>query len=307
VGETVSEDDIIALVAEGRLDEAVERAMEYATSLVTEELLGVRGSDALSPFVDRWLPSLPPLERLAAAAPLAEADQLLKCHAAAALSFAAELRDFWSFTDSPDSEVAPAIMDRFRQYSDQVESMSFDPEVPRREPPPADRWEPSSPFDDPPPFEPLPVLPAAENQLMSLIADGHQAEAVRLALEHRDLWVKTRLDEDAVEANDLASSAFLQAWLPALPPLERLQAASWASSNFQLALVHLPHAYGIGARLLLEALAAAATRWAGLLRDLASLVDTRGSRDQAFSGRLHSYADQLDAMSFEPIPLDPED
>lgn len=309
VGETVIGEDVATLVAGGQLDNAVELALEQPTHKVTEQLPSAQALDSLPPFLNRWLAALPPLERLQAAAPLADHEQLLECHAATAITFAAKLRDFWSFTDGPDAEVDPAIMDRFGRYADRVESMSFDSGTPRRGqidvpvPDPA----PVSPFDDDAPFEPLPRVSARQNELLSLITSGRQTEALRLALEHRDVWVQIRLDYDAMEINDDASSAFLQSWLPALRPLERLQAAGWASSNFQLALVHLPHAYGIGARLLLEALATAASCWAGLFRDLGAAVISRENPDSSFSRRLSSYADQLDTMSFEPVPIEPED
>ena len=309
MGQTVNQQDVAGLVAAEHLDDAVEVALERPTRQVVEQLLGAGALAALPQFRDRWLAALPPLERLAAAAALAPREQPLERHAAVAPVFAAELRGFWSFTDSPDSEVSPLIMDRFHDYAARVESMSFDPAVARREPPRPSAPDPeiSRPFDDDPPFEPLPTLPPEQNDLMSLIARGQQAEAVRLALEHRDVWVQTRLDYDALEDNDDASSAFLQAWLPALPALERLQATDWASSNFQLALVHLPHAYGIGAGLVLEALAEAATRLAELLRALGASVAASEEADPGFSQRLLGYADELGVMSFEPIPAEPWD
>lgn len=309
MGETVSEKNLRSLIAAARLDEAVELALDRPTHQTSEQLLRAGSLELLTPFLNRWLAALPPLERLQAAAPLAKGEQLLGCHAAAALGLATELRDFWSFTDGPDAEVAPAIMERIGRYADQIDAMSFDPETsPAGQPDvPGPLLASDSPFDDDPPFNPLPYVPADQNELMPLISSGRQAEALRLAIGHREVWVETRLEYAAVDSHDEATSAFLQAWLPALPPLERLQAASWATSNFQLALVHLPHAYGIGARLLLEAMAAAVSCWADLLRVLGSDI-TSGelNGDSGFSRRLESYADQLDAMSFEPIPLEPE-
>ncbi|GAA1836603.1 hypothetical protein GCM10009714_17780 [Microlunatus capsulatus] len=305
--QTVNQQDLAGLIAAEQLEDAVEASLERPTRRVVEQLAGANAPAALPQFLDRWLGALPPLERLAAAASLASREQLLESHTAAVPAFVAELRGFWSFTDSPDSEVSPAIMDRLHGYAAQVESMSFDPAVERRDPPrspvsdPAGSW----PSDDDLPFEPLPTLPVEQNELMSLIASGQLDEAVRLALGHRDVWIQTRLDYVAVEDNDEASSAFLQAWLPALPGLERLQAAGWASSHFQLALVHLPHAYGIGAQLVLDALAAGTARWAELLRDLGASEAASEQPDTGFSRRLVGYAAELDAMSFEPIPAEP--
>lgn len=298
---------LAVLVRGGEVDEAVALAADLPTGHVADQVPRADRGSSWSLFLDRWLSSLPPLERLQAAVDLGDGSLMLECQEAAADAFVEHLRGFESFIDSPDAEVSATMMTRFEPYAERVESMSFDPRTARRvRPRPTAPATSGWPFeDDHPPREAPLVLPADQNELMTLIAAGRQVEALRLALDHRAAWVEIRLDYDAVDLHDEPSSTFIRAWLPQLPALERLQASGWAASNYQLALVHLPHSYGIGARLTLDALSTAATGWAGLLRALGSSVAAGEEADLTFGRRLEGHAEELEAMSFESIPAEP--
>ncbi|HEX8508012.1 MAG TPA: hypothetical protein VF635_00735 [Propionibacteriaceae bacterium] len=137
--------------------------------------------------------------------------------------------------------------------------------------------------------------------LTEFIRAGELDAAVKHALQHRTEWVVAQLDYDTMSDHAVHGSDFLHRWLAALPPLERLQAADWAASQYVLALVHLEHSYGTGAQLYLEAYSAATVEIAHSFRRLAASprapeVQTRGS----VAERLASYADRLEAMSFDP-------
>lgn len=300
-------EQIAALVSSGQVDEAVVLACDLPTRRVADQVPPPDRRGSWSSFLDRWLSALPPMERMQAAVDLGHGALLLECQTAAADAFVEHLRGFGSFTDGPDAEVSAAMMTRFEPYAEVVESMSFDRRTAQRaRPRPTSPSASGGPFeDDHPPREAPLILPAEQNELMTLIAAGRQVDALRLALDHRATWVEVRLDYDAVDLHDEPSSTFLRAWLPQLPPLERLQASGWAASNYQLALVHLPHSYGIGARLALDALAAAATGWAGLLRALGASVAAGEDPDIGFGRRLEGLADELETMSFETIPAEP--
>jgi hypothetical protein len=144
--------------------------------------------------------------------------------------------------------------------------------------------------------------------LNDLIQAGRIDEALLLALDHRTTWVQTQLDRD--EMNDEAElvSEFLQRWLEALPALERLQAADWAVSEYALSLVHLDHAARTGAELYLEAQAAAVASVASSMRHVEGYSEgPDAAMHPSVAQRLYGYADQLDAMSFEFVPLEPGD
>jgi hypothetical protein len=148
----------------------------------------------------------------------------------------------------------------------------------------------------------------SEHSLEELVGAERLDEAVLLALEHRASWVEQELDEDALERLEDRATAFFERWLPALPPLERLQAAEWAGSQYVLSLVHLDHARRRGALLFLEAQAAAAAAFASTMRQIAMFADGPDAElDLSVELRLGRYAEQLDAMSFEFVPLEPED
>jgi hypothetical protein len=98
------------------------------------------------------------------------------------------------------------------------------------------------------------------NDLRNLVASGDPVslhDALTLAVGLSVTAVREQLDYDFLEAHAGAASKFLRAWLPRLAPFERMQAAEWVTSQYLLSMVHLDHAYGIGARLQLEALNAA--------------------------------------------------
>jgi len=135
--------------------------------------------------------------------------------------------------------------------------------------------------------------------LINLITSGRLDEAVALALEHPVRWVPDQLSYDAMDEAAEQVSEFVQRWLPELPPLERLEAADWAAGQYMLAMVHLDHAYGIGARLLLDAQQAAAAALAASLRDFWALTDGPDAETPPeVAERLRSYAEQLDQMTF---------
>lgn len=139
-----------------------------------------------------------------------------------------------------------------------------------------------------------------DTSLSSDIAAGDIDAALERVAEHRVTWVESQLDYDMMDAHAEHVSTFFERWLPSLPPLERLQAAEWASTQYILPLVHLEHSYGIGARLLLEAQQAATSELANSYRAFWALTD---GPDAEVSGsvaeRLARYAEQLEQMSFE--------
>ena len=144
-----------------------------------------------------------------------------------------------------------------------------------------------------------------EQSLPVLIGADRHDEAVRLALQHRTAWVEEQLSYETLEQLEEQASTFLERWLRALPPFERLQAAEWAASNYVLSLVHLEHAHATGAKLLLSAQAAAAAALASTLRQVGMFADGPDAElDPSVEQRLQGYADQLDGMSFEFVPLE---
>lgn len=137
--------------------------------------------------------------------------------------------------------------------------------------------------------------------LVSLIVDHRIADAVRSARLHPVEWVTEQLDYDTLDDHAEAASKFVEAWCSGLPPGERLRAATWAAGQYVTAMVHLDHAYGIAARLMLGAQAAAANELARSLRETWVLADGPDAELKgAVAERLVGYADALDAMSFEP-------
>ena len=133
----------------------------------------------------------------------------------------------------------------------------------------------------------------------SSIAAGDVEEAVRRALELRVRDVTEQLDHDTLDEHAEHASMFLQQWVPALDPGERLQAAAWAAGRYVTAIVHVEGSYGIGARRMLEGLQAAAAELAAEMRDVRAL--THGPDAEvvpSVAERLNGYADQLDAMDF---------
>ncbi len=215
-----------------------------------------------------------------------------------------ELRSVGTFTDGPDAEVDESIMIRLRSYAAQLDAAAV--VLGAAGPESTDDVDRSQDPDDEFFREQMhdrarrgPVVP---NDLMALLGAGRLDEAVRLALHHRTDWVELRLDYDAVGANDLAVWQFLPRWLAALPALERLQAASWATGHYLMELVYLDHAYGVGAQLLLDAHAAAAGHLAMSIRACTAATSPEALGTPGLADQLHGYADQLEAMSL-PIPV----
>lgn len=142
-------------------------------------------------------------------------------------------------------------------------------------------------------------------RLAELVASGRLDDAVQLALQHRVGWVESQLDYDDLDDEAEAVELFFARWLPELPALERLAAADWVAGQYVLGLVHLEHARGTAARLLLEAQRSAAESLAASMDAFAALTDGPDAElDEAVSERLSGYAQQLRTMSFEPIYID---
>ena len=143
------------------------------------------------------------------------------------------------------------------------------------------------------------MSPMTDCDVSSSIVAGDVDAAVRRALRMRVRDVTERLDYDTLDVHAETASAFLQRWVPALDPGERLQAATWAAGQYITAIVHVEGAYGIGARLLLDAQRAAATALATTMRDVAALADGPDAELMpSVAESLDGYADQLDAMDF---------
>jgi hypothetical protein len=137
-------------------------------------------------------------------------------------------------------------------------------------------------------------------QLLELIVQGDVTAAVQVALAHRAAWVEDSLGYSDMDEHAEEVSIFLQAWLPALPALERLQAAEWAAGQYLLPLVHLDNSFGIGARLYLEAQAAATAELASAYRDFrAFTLGPDAETPSSVADRLEGYAEQLEAMDFD--------
>lgn len=137
--------------------------------------------------------------------------------------------------------------------------------------------------------------------IRSSIVAGDVDEAVRRALTLRVCHVTEQLDYDILDEHAERGSAFLQRWVPALDAGERLEAASWACGQYVTALVHLEGAYGVAARLMLEAQQAAAAELAAAMREFSALTDGPDAEIMpTVADRLSGYADQLDAMDFRP-------
>ncbi len=135
--------------------------------------------------------------------------------------------------------------------------------------------------------------------LLSAITAGRLDEAVALATQHPVRWVDEQLSYDDLEEAAEQVSEFIQQWLPQLPPLERLQAADWASGQYVTAMVHLEHAYGIAARLVLDAQREATSALADSFRDFWALTDGPDAETPpAVAERLKEQAEQLDRMTF---------
>jgi hypothetical protein len=137
-------------------------------------------------------------------------------------------------------------------------------------------------------------------QLLELIVRGDMAAAVQLALAHRVSWVEESLSYSDMDEHAEEVSTFFKAWLPALPALERLQAAEWAAGQYLLPLVHLEDAGEVGARLYLEAQAAATAELASAYRDFhAFTFGPDAGMPASVAERLERYAEQLEEMSFD--------
>ena len=129
--------------------------------------------------------------------------------------------------------------------------------------------------------------------LRALVAAGYPAlhEALVLAGTMSVSAVEQQLDHDFLMNYAEDASRFLRVWLPRLGPFERMQAAEWVTTQYVLSMVHIDHAYGIGARLQLEALAAAAERLADALDSFGVFTDGPDAEvDVSVTTTLHGLA-----------------
>lgn len=140
--------------------------------------------------------------------------------------------------------------------------------------------------------------------LTALVTSARLDDAIEVALEHRVDWVQGQFSyEDMSDAAE-AFEEFFARWLPRLPPLERLQAADWVAGQYILPMVHLDHSRGTAAHLLLAAQSAAARVMAHSFLAFASLTDGPDAEvSEVVSDRLNGYAEQLEAMTFDSIPV----
>lgn len=93
--------------------------------------------------------------------------------------------------------------------------------------------------------------------LRELIAKGDRAstlDAVDLAVTMSVGSVREQLDYDFLDGHADEASRFFAGWLARLQGFERMAAADWAGVQYVLSIVHLDHAYGVGARIVMEAL-----------------------------------------------------
>lgn len=147
-----------------------------------------------------------------------------------------------------------------------------------------------------------------QESLSRLIALDRLDEAVLMALEHRTVWIEQQLDYETLEQLEDKATNFFERWLPALPPLERLQAAAWVGGHYVLSLVHLEDARRKGALFVLSAQEAAVAAVADTMRSIGTFADGPDAMlHPSVEQRLEGYAEQLDDMSFEFVPFDPED
>ncbi|WP_430791612.1 hypothetical protein [Actinoplanes sp. G11-F43] len=112
-------------------------------------------------------------------------------------------------------------------------------------------------------------------ELRSLIAAGDPVarfDALGAASQLSLSAIRDQLDGEFLDHHAVSASAFFQAWLPRLEPFERMQAAEWVAGEYVLSMVHVPHAYGLGARVQLEAATAAATALAETLEDFGAFA-----------------------------------
>jgi hypothetical protein len=112
--------------------------------------------------------------------------------------------------------------------------------------------------------------------LRTLVAAGDPAalhDALALAGTMSVPAIREQLDESFLDAHAEEASRFVRAWLPRLDPFERMAAAEWVTSQYLLSMVHLDGSYGIGARLQLDALTAAADALADALSSFGAFTD----------------------------------
>jgi hypothetical protein len=106
--------------------------------------------------------------------------------------------------------------------------------------------------------------------LRELIAQGDAAatlDAVNLALTMSVARVQEHLDYDFLDGHAEQATRFFANWLARLQGFERMAAAVWVGPQYALSMVHLEHAYGLGARILMDALSEVTRATADCLED----------------------------------------
>ena len=140
----MSDQGLRDLIVHGRLEEAVEVCLRHPVVWVTQQLdyeTMSEHAEAVSEFFHRWLPALPPFDRLQAAdwatvqyiLPLVHLEHsyglaarlYLQAYRGAADEMAQSLRSFAPLTHGPDAEVPTGVADRLSTYAEQLERMDF--------------------------------------------------------------------------------------------------------------------------------------------------------------------------------------
>jgi hypothetical protein len=145
--------------------------------------------------------------------------------------------------------------------------------------------------------------------LRGLVARGDSAsvlDACTLASTMPVTAVRQQLHYDFLAENAEAASRFFGAWLPRLPAYERMAAADWVGSQYVLSMAHLDHAYGTGARVVAEALAAVTAETAQSLEQFRVFTQGPGASpdaevEEAVGERFSRLAGTLQAVHAELV------
>lgn len=102
-------------------------------------------------------------------------------------------------------------------------------------------------------------------------------DAVDLALTLSVSEVRQQLDEEFLDNYAEEAHRFIQAWLPRLQPLERLQAAAWVADEYTLSMVRLDNSYAHATQVLLNSLDAAVGELRQILGSIRYLTESPDS------------------------------
>nr|WP_297426163.1 hypothetical protein [uncultured Actinotalea sp.] len=137
----------------------------------------------------------------------------------------------------------------------------------------------------------------AVGDLRALIAQGDHAsllDAVDVALERSVQAVRRELDYAFLDAHAEEATAFFRLWLARSSAFERMAVATWVSGELLTSMVHVGHAYGIAARVCLEALEGAARATAEALDEFQVFADGPDAEiDEATAGRVAALASRV--------------